>query len=172
MENPPSEKVFAQWTLGRDQIIFPALLTTAVAFFLFVFTLWAFYIVSSSTNIVLLLVPILLGFLFLATLPELFKSLRNLPEEARVYITDQGVYSGKGERRENYKFIPWGQMNSYDVHYLGSSGFLGRFFVRQTQIILKSKYEEDNFLVEAIGEDVDILRAYLKENNVPFGFVK
>ena len=110
--------------------------------------------------------------LFLAALPELFKSLRSTPENSEVYLTDKGVYRRNLASKDDYKFIPWGQMSGYDMRYLSSTTLLGKLFIRPTQFILKSKYEEDNFVIDAFGENVDTLRAYLKENSVPFGFLK
>lgn len=169
MEN--NETVLAKWEVSRDHVLFVAIIVTFISFSLFAFSFWAIYIFSKSTNLIFLVIPIILLLLFLAALPELFKSLRSAPQNAEVYITDKGVYCRKSQK-ENHQFIPWGQMSSYDIRYLASSSPLGKLFVRPTQFILKSQYEEDSFVVDAFGEDVDTLRAYLKENNIPFGFIK
>src|SRR3989344_639194 len=165
MEN--NETVYERWKVEKDQVIFVAILITAVLFFLFAFSFWGIYIVSKSTNLVFLVIPIILGLLFLAALPELFKSLRSTPENSEVYLTDKGVYRRNLASKDDYKFIPWGQMSGYDMRYLSSTTLLGKLFIRPTQFILKSKYEEDNFVIDAFGENVDTLRAYLKENSVP-----
>lgn len=167
-----NETVYARWIVGRDQVIFIAAASVLVIFSLFAFSLWSIYFVSRSTNLIFLVIPILLLFLLLASVPEFFKSLRSVPENSEVYLTDKGVYRRKLRNKEDYKFIPWEQMSGYDMCYLSSNTLLGKFFVRPTQFFLKSKYEEDNFAIEAFGEDVEVLRAYLKENNVPFGFLK
>lgn len=166
-----AETTYARWQIGKEQVLFVAILITGAVFFLFLFSLWAIYFVSQSTNILLLSIPILFLFLLVAVLTELFKSLRSIPENSEIYITDKGIYK-RFPGKEEHKFIPWGQMNGYDLRYLVSTSALGRLFVRPTQFFLKSQYEEDNFVVEAIGENVEVLRAYLKENNVPFGFLK
>jgi len=36
----------------------------------------------------------------------------------------------------------------------------------------ESEVKLANWSVDAFGDDIDILRAYLKEHNVPFGFLK
>ncbi len=169
MEN--SETVYARWEVKKDQVLFVAILITIVLFLLFFLSAWVIYFVSQSTNIILLIVPIVLFLFFLGALPELAKSLKSVPEESEVYLTNRGVYR-KTLGKEEHKFIPWGQMDGYDMSYLGSTSPLGKLFTRPTKFFLKSKYEEDNFVIEAFGEDVDIFRAYLKENNVPFGFLK
>ena|SRR3989304_9034018 len=165
------ETIFAKWEVDRDKVLFVAFIATFVLIFLFAFSFWAIYIYSKSTNIVFLVIPVILFLLSLAAIPELFKSLKAAPQNSEVYVTDKGVYRREPQNKE-YKFIPWGQMNGYDMHYLSSTSPLGRIFIRPTQFVLKSKYEEDNFVVEAFGENVDVLRAYLKENNVPFGFLR
>lgn len=168
MEN--SETTLARWEVRADQVIFNACLVLGLFFFLFAFSLFSIYLISQSTNILVLLLPILLFFIFLSVLPEFFKSVRSAPVNMDVHLTDKGVYR-KLTQEEQYRFIPWGQMNAYDMHYVNSTSILGKLFLRPTEFILKSKYEEDNFSVSAFGEDVDTLRAYLRENNVPFGFL-
>lgn len=170
MEN--NETVFAKWEISGSQVLFIAILITTTLFLLFAFSFWAVYIFSKSTNVVSLVIPIILLLLFLAALPELFKSLKSVPKDSEVYVTEKGVYRREQEKGDQHQFIPWEQMSGYDMRYLASSSPLGKIFVRPTQFFLKSKYEEDNFVVDAFGEDVDVLRAYLKENNVPFGFLK
>ncbi len=169
MEN--NETVLAKWEVSRDHVLFVAIIVTITLFCFFAFSFWAVYIFSKSTSIVFLIIPIILLLLFLAALPELFKSFGSAPENAEIYITDKGVYRRRSQKEE-YQFISWAQMSSYDMCYLASTSPLGKLFPRSTQFILKSKYEEDNFVVDAFGEDVDILRTHLKENNVPFGFMK
>lgn len=165
------ETTLAKWEVSKDQVIFVALLISFIIFFFFIFSFWSIYIVSRSTNIVFLVIPILLFFMLVAALPELFKSLKSAPENAEIFLTDKGIYR-KGVGQEEVKFIPWEQLSGYDMSYLASTSPLGRLFIRPTKFFLKSKYEEDNFVVDAFGENVDVLRAYLKENNVPFGFLK
>ena len=166
-----NETVLAKWEVSRDHVLFVAIIVTFVLFFLFAFSFWAIYLFSKSTSIVFLVLPILLFLLFLAALPELFRSLRTAPQDAEIYITDKGVYRRQSQKEE-YQVISWGQMSSYDMRYLATSSPLGKLFIRPTQFILKSKYEVDNFVVDAFGENVDILRSYLQDNNVPFGFLK
>lgn len=165
------ETILAKWNVSKDQVIFPAVLVSLIIFFLFGLTSWGIYFVSQSTNVLILIIPIILFFILLAALPEFFKSLKSAPENSEVYLTDKGVYR-RDDSQKDQKFIPWEQMSSYDMSYLGSTTPLGKLFIRPTKFFLKSKYEEDNFIVETFGENVDILRAYLKENNVPFGFLK
>lgn len=165
------ETTYAKWEVDKGQVVFVAVLVTVVLFFIFVFSAWSIYIVSKSTNILFLIVPVIFLLLFLSSLPELFKSLQSAPEAGEISVTSLGVYR-KISGNQEQQFIPWGQMVGYDLRYLSSTTPVGKLFPRPTQFILKSKYEEDNFLVDAFGEDTDTLRAYLKENNVPFGFLK
>lgn len=167
-----NETVLANWDVDGTHVVFVAAIVTFVNFFLFAFSFTVIFILSKSTDIVLLLIPPILGIVFFASIPEFFKSLKSSPESSKIFVTSLGVYKGKGENRENYKFIPWGQMSGYDMRYLASLSPIGKLYIRPTQFFLKSKYEEDSFIVDAFGEDVDVLRAYLKENNVPFGFLK
>ena len=109
---------------------------------------------------------------FIASLPEFFKSLGAVSHSNEVYLTDKGIYRRDLGGKADYRFVPWSQMSGYDVRYLASKSLLGKLYPRPNQFFVKSKYEEDNFTIEAFGEDTDILRAYFQENNVPFGFVK
>ncbi len=170
-ETVVGEKQLATWSVSKNQssllasiIFFPILVFFIVSF------LWIF-IAIKSTNIASLVIPIVLLLLVIATLPEFLKSLKAINESSEVSITERGVYKRNPEKKAEPKFIAWDLMTGYDMKYLQSSGTLGKLFSRPTKFFIKSKYPDDSFWLDAFGEDVDILRAYLKENNVPFGFL-
>ncbi len=166
------ETVIAKWEIDKSQIVFLASVVTFVLFFLAAASFTIIFLLEQSTNIVLLIIPILLLLVFFGSLPEFFKSLGAVGSSSEVYLTNQGIYKKNPASEKDYKFIPWTQMSGYDVRYLGSKSLLGKAYPRPNQFFIKSKYEEDNFAVEAFSENTDVLRAYFQENNVPFGFAK
>lgn len=169
MENV-QETVFSKWEISKDQIRFFAFLVFVIISFLFVFSFFEIIIFQKSTDIVLLVIPIILFLVFLAAVPEFIKSLTTVKSSYLVFLTEKGIYK-KISKNEN-QFISWEQMTSYDLAYFHSNTPIGKLFPRPTRFFIKSKYSEDSFAVDSLGENSDVLRAYLKEKSVPFGFIK
>lgn len=166
------ETTLSSWTIARSKSILPATLIFSFVLTLFLISFTWIFIINKSTSIVPLAIPIILLLLVISTLPEFFKSLRAISESYAIYLTERGIYKGDPKNKDDFHFIAWDLMSGYDMKYLQSSGLLGKIFVRPTKFFIKSKYTDDSFWLDAFGDDVDILRAYLKEHNVPFGFLK
>lgn len=166
------ETPLAKWEINKGSANFFAFVVLLVAFAAVLVSFFAIYIVSRSTNIIFLVIPIILGAVFLGLLPEFFKSLNSYSQNAEVYITQRGVYLRPLPTSNKFNFLAWEQITQYDETPFISVSFLGLLFPKPTRFSLQGKYEEDSFSVEALGEDSDVLRAYLKEHEVPFGFVK
>ncbi len=170
MEN--NETVFAKWSIDKTQTMFFASAITATFLVLFLASFYFIFLWQRSTNLILLVVPIIFFLLLVAALPEFFKSIGAPIINSEVQVTDKGIYRKDLGSKDDYKFVAWSQMSGYDVSYLASKSLLGQLFPRPNQFFIKSKFEDDNFSVSAYSEETDILRAYFQENNVPFGFVK
>lgn len=169
---PMSETVYAQWTIDKSQHRFwiGLVITTAATFFLLSFFL--LYIVTQTTELLLAFIPILSLLLLLGLFPEAVKSWGAVEKSGQVYVTEKGLYLRNLSKPEDYKFVSWENIAQYDLKYFNSVSPLGKIFSRPTKFFLKGKYEEDSFTFDAFGEDVDVVRAYLKEKNVNFGFIK
>lgn len=164
-----NETVYASWQVTKESSLFPAVLVFGGLILLFLSSFFIIFILQKSTQILLLVIPIILFLLLLAAIPELLKSLRVVSSSYFAYITEKGIYKRSGEK--NYQFIPWGQMTGFDVTYFHSNTPLGKLFPRPIRFLIKSQYSEDSFAIDAFGVEVDTVQAYLKENNVAFGFV-
>ncbi len=166
------ETTLSSWTINKSQSSLPATIIFSFLLILFLISFAWIFIINKSTDIVSLVIPIILFLIVLATLPEFFKSLKAIGESYEVYLTERGIYKRTPEKKEEPHFIAWDLMSGYDMKYLQSPGLLGKIFIRPTKFFIKSKYSDDSFWLDTFGDDVDILRAYLKEHNVPFGFVQ
>lgn len=178
MENPTAQnpalaedKTLETWSVSNSQTIWPAIIAFSLIAVLFVASFIYFFIFLKSTEIWQLVIPIVLFLLTLVVLPELIKSLKAVDESADVSITERGVYKRLGPSEGDIKFVAWDLMVGYDMRYLNSSGLIGKLFPRPTKFHIKSKYEDDSFWVDAFGEHIDVLQAYLKEHNVAFGYL-
>lgn len=167
-----TERTLESWSVDSSHSVLPAAFIFFLVLIIFVLSFIFIFIIFKSTDIIALVVPILLFVLLIGITPEFIKSLRAITESAEIYITERGVYKRKPGNKEDFKFIAWDLMSGYDMKYLESVGFLGKFFPRPTKFFIKSKYTDDSFWLDAFGDSVDILCAYLKEHNVPFGFVQ
>ena len=166
------EPTLSRWTITRSKSILPATFIFSFVLTLFLISFTWIFIINKSTSIVPLAIPIILLLLVISTLPEFFKSLKAISESYEVSLTERGVYKHNSGKKEEQKFIALDLMTSYDMKYLQSPGLFGKIFVRPTKFFIKSKYTDDSLWLDTFGDDVDILRAYLKEHNVPFGFLK
>lgn len=166
------ETALANWEINKSTATLWASIVTLIFFGAAFFSFFAVYLVSKSTNFVLLIIPAIFVGIFLATLPEFFKTLKAYSQNAMVYITERGVYLRPLPQGDKYNFLAWELMVQYDEIPFISKSFLGFLFPKPTRFVLRGQYEEDTFAVEAVGDDADILRAYLKEHQVKFGFLK
>lgn len=171
-ESAQEEKSLASWSVDSIQTVLPASFVFFAVLILFITSFVFVFVIFKNTDLLSLVLPIMLFLMVISTLPEFIKSLKSISESSEVYITERGVYKRNSQKQEEYKFVAWDLMTGYDMKYLQSNSFLGKIFVRPTKFFIKSKYPDDSFWLDAFGDDVDILRAYLKEHNVPFGFLK
>lgn len=173
LEQPDqSERTLESWTIDGSNTVLPAGFIFFLILILFISSFVFIFIIAKSTTIVALIIPIVLFLLVMVTLPEFIKSLKAISEPAEIYISERGVYKRNPEKEKEFKLIAWDLMTGYDMKYLESAGILGKIFPRPTKFFIKSKYSDDSFWLDAFGDHVDVLRAYLKEHNVPFGFVQ
>ncbi len=167
-----SEIIYAQWTVDKSQHRFWVILVTFIVAAVFFLSFFLIYIVSKTNEVTLAVIPIIAFFLLVGIIPEAIKSWGAVEEEGQVYVTEKGVYLRELNDPNKYKAVSWENISQYDLKYFNSVSFLGKVFPKPTRFFLKGKYEEDSFALEAFGEDTDVLRAYLKEKNVSFGFVR
>lgn len=186
MDNQPAptgsdsgEIQLANWSIAKSQSSSPAIIIFLSITTVFVISFLYIFVISKSTNLFSIIIPILLFLALISALSELIKSLKAITESSDVYITERGVYKRNSENKDpsatgqgDYKFIAWDLITGYDMKYLQTQGFIGKLFPRPTKFHITSKYADDSFWLDVFGEDVDILRAYLKEHNVPFGYLK
>lgn len=167
-----SETIYSQWTVDKNQNRFWVILVTFIVATVFLLSFFLLYIVSKTSEIILAVIPIIAFFLLFGIIPEAIRSWGAVEEEGQVYVTEKGVYLRELNDQSKYKFVSWENISQYDLKYFNSVSFLGKVFPKPTRFFLKGKYEEDSFALDAFGEDTDVLRAYLKEKNVSFGFVR
>jgi hypothetical protein len=167
-----SETIYAQWTIDKTQNRFWIVLVTAVAAASFLLSFFFLYIISETTEVLLVTIPIVLFILLIAILPESVKAWGAIGQSGQVYVSEKGIYFRELNDPNKYKFIAWENIATYDLKYFNSVSALGKIFPKPTKFFLKGRYEEDSFSFDAFGENVDVARAYLKEKNVSFGFVQ
>ncbi len=165
-----NETVYAEWEVSPSSLRFTAAIIFAILTFLFLFSFLTILIFQKSTNLFLLAAPIILFFVWVGSLPDLLKSWGVVKGNYQVYITERGIYKRTSDK--DYQFISWEQIVGYDLSYVKPSTPLGKFFSWPTRFVIKSKFSEDSFDIQVFGEDVDVTRAYLKEKNIPFGFIQ
>jgi len=166
------ETVYTRWTIDKSQHRFWIVLVITIASSLFFLSFFLLYIVSQTKEILLALIPILSLLLLLGLFPEAIRSWGSVEESGQVYVTEKGIYLRNLSKPDNYKFVSWENITQYDLKYFASASPLGKIFPKPTRFFLKGKYEEDSFAFAAFEEDIDVVRAYLKEKNVNFGFIK
>lgn len=166
------ETKLANWTVDKSQTIFPATIVFVTILLIFCLSLLFVFVINQSVTLFSLIIPIVLFLVLVSVVPEFFKSLGAVKEATEITITERGLYRQNLEKKDQQQFIAWDHLTGYDMSYQHSATPLGKLFPRPTKFYLKSKFETDNFWIDAFGDDIDILRAYLKEHNVPFGFLK
>jgi len=167
-----NETVFAQWIVDKTQYRFLIGFAVTVAVVSFLLISVFFYFVIQTKNIIFATVPGILFLLVFGFCAEAFLAWSCVDESGKIYITDKGIYLCSLADPNQFKFVRWEDISSYDLKYFLSKTFLGKFFPKPTKFFLKGHYETDSFSFLAFGENVDISRAYLKEKNVPFGFIR
>ena len=166
------QTTLASWVNNKSHqrtlatIFFSIFLATFLVSFVFI------YIILKSTNPFTITIPLILFLPVLPALREVWSSLTLFKESTQVYLTDTGVYARDLEKPNEYKFLAWELIRQYDIIHIGSAPVVGVLIPKPTRFLLRGKHEEDSFVIDAYGDNADILEAYLKEHEIPFGFMK
>lgn len=163
-----NETVFESWVVNSSEKKLVATFIFGAIVVSFLFSFYIIFLITRSTNIILLVVPIILFLLTISSLPEYLKSLSSNQLNAQISLTETGisVKESGGEVK-----LTWEQIASYDMKYFNSTSPLGSLFPKPTSFIFKMR-DDSSYRVDSFGETVDVVRAYLKEKNIPFGFVQ
>ncbi len=167
-----SKESLASWSIDKDTYRFWGFLLFIVPFAIFVASFIAVYIVGRSINIIAVVVPVLLFFPLIPTFKE-FLNVRNAYKESTiVYITAEGIYVRHPEKGDKLDYLAWEAMKEYDVLSSSPKKGIAALIPKPTKFLLKSAHEDESIVVEAVGHDDAVLRHYLKERGVTFGFMK
>lgn len=162
----------ASWSIDKNTYRFWGFLLFIIPFALFVASFIAVYIVGRSIHIVAVVIPVLLFFPLLPTFKE-FLNVRNAYKESTImYITAEGVYVRHPEKGDKFDYLAWEVMKEYDILASPPKKGISALIPKPTRFLLKGAHEDESIIVEAIGSDDAVLRHYLKERGVTFGFVK
>lgn len=163
-----AETTLASWKIdkGSHRMLASIIFLIPLAIFLVAFL--TVYVILRSTNIILVVLPIILFLPLIPTFWELSRSFELYKENLGVYITDRGVYVRHLDQGDKYDFLAWEAIKQYDVTSPPSLTL-----VPQPAIFrLVGAYEDESLTVYAFGYDADILKNYLKEHNISFGFMR
>jgi hypothetical protein len=162
----------ANWSIDKSAHRFWGFLLFVVPFSIFLASFIVIYIVDRSTNIIAVIIPILLFFPLIPTFKEFLNVLGAYKENSIVYITTEGIYVRYIDKEDKYEYLTWDAMKQYDILSGAPKKGLGRLIPKPTRFHLKGSHEDESIIVEAMGPNIDVLRHYLKERGVPFGYMK
>lgn len=166
-----TDNTLAKWTIDKSGHLMIASLIFIVPLAIFLVSFVYVYIILKSTNIVLLVVPVLLFFPTIPAFIEFWQDLQIFKNKMEVYLTEKGVYVRHLDKGDEHDFIAWYDIKQYDVTTFPSSSIFGSFIRKPSRFTLRGSAKGDGIIVDAIGNDELILRDQLKTHNISFGFM-
>ena len=163
-----AETVLASWKIDKSNHQMLASIIFFIPAAIFIVAFLAIYVILRSTNIILLAIPVILFLPLVPTFRELSRSLALYKENLWIYVTDRGVYIRHLDQGDKHDFLAWEAIKQYDVTSPPSLTLIPQPAVFR----LVGAYEDESLTIYAFDYDVDILKNYLKDHNVPFGFMR
>ena len=165
-----TENTLAKWKIDKSSHLVIASLIFLIPLAAFVVSFISIYFVMKSTDILLLILPVILFFPLIPTFKEFWLDLSIYKENLEVYLTDNGVYVRHLDKKDKYEFINWANIKQYDVTAFPANSFLGSLVPKPIRFTLRAEVEEEDVVVDVIGEDEVVLREQLKLRDISFGF--
>jgi hypothetical protein len=156
-----------EWAIDKNLGLLPAL--TLFLFFLALFLISAFqiYLLEQSTNLLVILIPLLPGFLAFYSAKFVLRSLFEYPEKLEFRLSGEGISCKVPERKEE-KFLAWTQIKQYDQLKPPTTAL---FSPQLEKIRLRVEVEEGLDVI-AFSPQMNLVQATLQQYNVPFGYLR
>jgi hypothetical protein len=166
---PENETVIGEWKIDKAKPRMNALLLFFVPLAIAAGTFIYVFLIERSTNILLVILPILLFLPVIAAFKQLLKVSQIFKEDKEYYVTENGIYlvhKGKNEP----EFLAWALMKRYDRANIGGSmSLLDILIPKPIRLILKGETEAETIVVDGYEEDILELEAILRQRQIPFG---
>jgi len=163
-----AETTLASWKIDKNSHRMLASLIFFIPAAIFIVAFLTIYVILRSTNIILLVIPVILFLPLVPTFRELSRSFALYKENLWIYVTDRGVYIRHVDQGDKHDFLAWEAIKQYDVTSSPSLTLIPQPAIFR----LVGAYEDESLTIYAFDYDADILKNYLKEHNVPFGFMR
>jgi len=166
-----NETKLASWNIDKDSGRILAFLIFFILLLIFIASFCIIYLIQQSTTIIFLIIPVLLFLPLIPTFKELMASSQVFKEDMEVNITERGIYVIHSDT-DKEDFLAWEQMKQYDILSLPSLNIVNLFVPKPSRFCLHGSYEDEYLELDANGQNSDLLKSYLKDHSILFGYVR
>lgn len=166
----PTENILTKWIINKTAHLMLASIVFFIPLAIFIASFVGIFVLLRSTNLALLIVPLLLFLPIIPATKEFWDIYKIYQESTQVYVTDTGIYVRYLDRKDKYDFISWYSIKQYDIVDFPKHSLLQKMITVPTRFVFQNGDGGETMSVDAIDSDAEVLRNYLHERNIPFGF--